>query len=172
MKIGIISDSHKKIKRNQKAIDFLVSQGAEFFIHAGDIVREENIKALKDSGIPYCAVFGNNDSGLIEVAHNYELYREPHYFKLNNLKFKLMHHPYYLTPDSDIVIFGHTHLHEVQYVNKTLFLNSGEVCARDKSISEVILLEITNSEYIVNYFYRVKKETQWNSIIKRFNRDE
>ncbi len=41
MKIGILSDTHKKEKRSQKVVDLLVKNGAEFLIHAGDIVKAE-----------------------------------------------------------------------------------------------------------------------------------
>ena len=33
-----------------------------------------------------------------------------------------MHIPNHLTPDTDIVIFGHTHMFEIDYKNETLFL--------------------------------------------------
>jgi len=168
MKIGILSDSHKKIGKQKKAIDFFKSQGVEFLIHSGDLVKEENLKALDDSGIKYIAIFGNNDKKLQQVSDKYNIYQEPYYFKLDGLKFKLMHHPFYMTPDSDIIIFGHTHIHEVQFINKTLFINSGEVCARDKNISEIVILDTSDKEYIVDYFYRINGSDKWNKISKKF----
>lgn len=63
-----------------------------------------------------------------------------------------MHLPFYLTGDSDIVIFGHTHIFESDYKNGTLFLNPGEVCAREKPLAECVLLEIKENEYIINYY--------------------
>ena len=41
MKIGILSDTHSKVGKAKKAIDFLLKEGAEFFIHAGDICEVE-----------------------------------------------------------------------------------------------------------------------------------
>jgi len=41
MKIGIISDTHRKVKKTKKAISLLIENGAEFIIHAGDIVEVE-----------------------------------------------------------------------------------------------------------------------------------
>ena len=38
-----------------------------------------------------------------------DLVQEPHYFKLAKTKFKLMHLPFFMSPDSEVVIYGHTH---------------------------------------------------------------
>ena len=38
--------------------------------------------------------------------------------------------------------------------NGTLFLNPGEVCAREKPLIECVLLEINENEYIINYYSR------------------
>lgn len=65
-----------------------------------------------------------------------------------------MHLPYYMTGDCDVVIFGHTHIFESEYKNNTLFLNPGEVCAREKPLVECVLLEIKDNEYIINYYSR------------------
>ena len=48
MKIGIISDTHKKLGRAIKAIDYLIKEGAEYILHAGDIVREEVLEYLEE----------------------------------------------------------------------------------------------------------------------------
>jgi predicted phosphodiesterase len=56
--------------------------------------------------------------------------------------------------DSDVVIFGHTHIFESDFKNNTLFLNPGEICAREKPLSEFVLLDINEKRYLVNYFYR------------------
>ena len=65
-----------------------------------------------------------------------------------------MHLPYHLTPDSDVIIFGHTHIFECDYKNKTLFLNPGEVCAREKPLIECLQLEIKENEYIIRRYFK------------------
>lgn len=112
MKIGILSDTHKKEGRSQKLINHLKACGAEFLIHAGDIVKPEILEQLKQSGLRYIAVYGNNDAHLVEYHTKYNLVQEPHYFKLGGAKFKLMHLPFYLNADAEIIIFGHTHVFE------------------------------------------------------------
>ncbi|MCX6050934.1 MAG: metallophosphoesterase family protein [Campylobacterales bacterium] len=157
MKIGILSDTHKKVKRASKALDMLIENGAEFIIHAGDIVAPEVLELLKNSTKKYVAVYGNNDAHLVQHHEAYNLVQEPYYFKLAQTRFKLMHLPFYMTPDADIVIYGHTHVFSSEFINGTLFLNPGESCARDKNISECVMLEIQEDTFLVTYYKRKKK---------------
>jgi len=154
MKIAVISDSHSKVALTKEAITFLKSQGAQYLIHAGDLCKEENLQLLKESSLPYVCVFGNNDNHLIEVAHNYNIRQEPYNFKIKQSSFSLMHLPYYMSAQSDVVIFGHTHIFEHEYKEGTLFLNPGEICAREKPLSECVLLEINENEYIISYYFK------------------
>lgn len=162
MKIGILSDTHKKTKLASKAIKHLVKNGAEFLIHAGDIVEPEVLELLKNSGLKYVAVYGNNDAHLVSYHNSYNLVQEPYYFKLANTRFKLMHLPFYMNPDADVVIFGHTHIFECDFKNNTLFLNPGEACARNKPLSEFAMLEVEKESFKVSYYSRDPKEELFN----------
>jgi hypothetical protein len=170
MKIGIISDSHRKPGRARRAIELLIKNGAEFFVHAGDIVEEETLKILANTNIPYIAVFGNNDRHLRNLEKKYNLVSEPHYFELDGLKFKLMHIPVYLVPDVDVVIFGHTHTKYINHSGKALFINSGEVCARNKEISECVMLETSKQKFVTTYYYRKIKTDEWLHIVHEHER--
>ncbi|MDP2849935.1 MAG: YfcE family phosphodiesterase [Sulfuricurvum sp.] len=154
MKIGLLSDTHSKKGRSQKVIDHLVQEGAEFLIHAGDIVKPEILEQLKSSGLRYVAVYGNNDAGLIEYHDRYNLVQEPHYFKLGGASFKLMHLPFYMNGDVEVIVFGHTHVFECDFKNRTLFLNPGETCARDEPFSGCAMLEITDNAFNVTHYFR------------------
>ena len=165
MKIGILSDSHLKSDYSKEVIDFLKEKNSEYLIHAGDLCIEKNLQLLEESGLKYVSVFGNNDRNLLTLSSNYNIKSEPYYFKIENIKFKLMHLPYYMTPDSDIVIFGHTHTFESEYVNKTLFVNPGEVCAREKPLIECVQLEIKENEYIISRYFKNINE-------KKFTKEE
>lgn len=154
MKIGLLSDTHKKEGRSQRIIDHLKAQGAEFLIHAGDIVKPEILEQLKQSGLRYVAVYGNNDARLIEYHDRYNLVQEPHYFKLGGTKFKLMHLPFYMSADAEVVIFGHTHVFECDFKNKTLYLNPGEACARDRAFSSSAMLDISDKAFTVTHYSR------------------
>ena len=154
MKIGILSDSHLKSDYTKEVIDFLKEIKSDYLVHAGDLCVEKNLKLLEESELKYIAVFGNNDRYLLDLTSNYNIKQEPYYFKIKDITFKLMHLPYYLSPDSEVVIFGHTHVFECDYKNKTLFINPGEVCAREKPLIECVQLEIKENEYIISRYFK------------------
>ena len=157
MKIGIISDTHSKVKKAKRAIDKLIDDGAEFIIHAGDIVEVETLELLKNCGLKYVAVYGNNDAHLAQYHGDFNLVQEPYFFKIADTKFKLMHLPFYMSPDADVVVFGHTHTFDSDFKGNTLFLNSGEVCARSKPVSEWAMLEIAEHDFFVTHYTRMNK---------------
>jgi len=169
MKVGIISDTHKKLGRAKKAVDLLVDKGIEFLVHAGDIVREELLEYIESKNLRYVAVLGNNDYHLYSVIDKYELVTEPFYFKLANKSWKLMHYPKYIFPlDTDIIIYGHTHDVDITFNGKNLILNPGEVCARDHGFSTCMTLDIEDEKYIVTLYYRKIGESEWKSKVKEF----
>jgi len=168
LKIGIMSDTHKKLGRAKKAVDLLIDNGAEFIVHAGDIVREELLEYLEEK-IRYVAVLGNNDYHLYSVVDKYNLVSEPYYFKLANKTWKLMHYPKHIFPlDTDIIVYGHTHDVDISFNGRNLILNPGEVCARDSGFSSCIMLEILENRYIVTLYYRKIKTDEWKSKVKEF----
>ena len=164
MKIAIMSDSHRKTSMMSDAITLLKNKGAQYIAHAGDLEIKQNLDLLKNSGLIYVSVYGNNDYDLYQYQNDYKIHKEPYYFKIKDEKFKLMHIPNYLTPDSNIVIYGHTHQFAHEYTNKTLFINPGELCARDKPRSECVLLEILKDKFIIDYYYKdILKENIWKT---------
>ncbi len=152
MKIGIVSDSHKKIDLLKEAIERLKNDGAEYLIHAGDIVLKESLDILKESKLPYQAVIGNNDTHLIKFLDDYNLFQEPHYFKIGNIEVKLMHLPHYLNNDAKLIIYGHTHYFDAKVEQGTLYINPGEICARKKPLSEFVMIENEDDFWMVNYY--------------------
>ena len=169
-KIAVLSDSHQKVNLTQNAIDMLKSKGAQYIAHAGDLELKENLDILKKSGLIYVSVFGNNDWALTKYQNDYKIYKEPYYFKIRDTKYKMMHIPNYMTPDSDIIISGHTHIFKTEYINETLFLNPGEICAREKDLSECVLLEVSDESYKVEYYFKKPSDTNWNSKIYEYKR--
>jgi hypothetical protein len=170
MKIGILSDSHLKSDYTKEVIDFLKEIKSDYLVHAGDLCVEKNLKLLEESELKYIAVFGNNDRYLLDLTSNYNIKQEPYYFKIKDTTFKLMHLPYYLTPDSDVVIFGHTHIFECDYKNNTLYINPGEVCAREKPSIECVQLEIKENEYIISRYFKNINEINFTKEEKRYER--
>ena len=169
-KVGILSDPHREIELQNEAIEHLKASGAEYLLHLGDFVLEENLKSLKDSNLVYRAVFGNNDNHLSNLSATYNIYKEPYYLKIKDVKFKMMHLPYYLSSDSDIVLFGHTHKFHCEFKGSSLFLNPGEVCAREKPLSEHALLEVSEDKFVVKYFFKEPQQSSWQSREYNFQR--
>jgi len=162
VKIGILSDSHRKTDLMAQAISYLKSQNCEILIHAGDLEIVENLELLKNSGLIYTSVFGNNDFNLIQYQNDYKIHKEPYYFKIKETKFKLMHIPYFMNNDTDIIVFGHTHQFETKYENGSLYINPGEVCARNKPLSECATLEIFEKQYKITYNFKKPDEQIWS----------
>lgn len=171
MKIAILSDSHLKADLTADAINHLKSLGATYLLHAGDLEIVENLELLKNSGLIYVSVFGNNDHNLIQYQNQYNIKKEPYYFKIKDIKFKMMHLPFYMTADTDIVISGHTHIFEQNYTNGTLYINSGEVCARNKPLTECAMLEIKEDKYIITYNYKKPTAKVWEQKEYVYDRD-
>ncbi|WP_292658720.1 YfcE family phosphodiesterase [Nitratifractor sp.] len=164
LKIGVLSDPHRRSNLQREAIGKLLEEGAEYFLHAGDLCLEENLRQLADAGIPYAAVFGNNDRSLHPLADKYRIRPEPWYFKIGDLKVKMMHLPYYMTPDTDLVIYGHTHRFNAELKGSTFYLNPGEICGRESGHCDVALLEFdeTSRSARVQHFYRpLTSDASW-----------
>lgn len=106
-------------------------------------------------------VFGNNDSHLKEYASSFKIEKEPYYLKIAQTTIKMMHMPYYLSADCNIVLFGHLHQFSVEFKGNTLFLNPGEVCARDKNLTECAIIDVSKERYRVTYYYKEPKAPRW-----------
>ena len=59
MIVGILSDTHGNAEIARTAVRLLLSRGAQYFIHCGDVGGEDVLDAL--AGHPAMFVFGNND---------------------------------------------------------------------------------------------------------------
>jgi len=169
-KIAVLSDSHKKSNLHKEAIDKIKKEGANYLLHLGDLESKENLELLKTSNLPYAAVFGNNDRALYNLSHEYKIKKEPYYLKIKNTTIKMMHLPYYLSADCDIVLFGHLHKFSIEYKNSTLFLNPGEVCARNKNLSECAIIEVDSDYFMVNYYYKEPLANSWSEKKYKFKR--
>jgi len=64
MKIGIVSDSHGKVRRLQAALDALAARGAQAVVHCGDVGGVECINALSGAGMDAYLVAGNMDGDI------------------------------------------------------------------------------------------------------------
>ncbi|WP_169753974.1 YfcE family phosphodiesterase [Campylobacter curvus] len=160
-KLGLISDTHFKPDIAREAIDILKREGAQMLLHAGDIVELDTLLAMRESGLEYRAVLGNNDDELAKFKGEFKLFDEPYEFKFMDIKIALMHHPKFLNIDANVVVFGHTHSFGAIMKDGRLFVNPGEICGRKFGKFSFMLLAYDNQEFSAVRFSRSPNESQW-----------
>ncbi len=129
MKIGVISDTHGDLVSAEKAIRLMGD--IDILIHAGDTFRDAMLIKEK-TGIEVIAVKGNTDfdceadiEKVISIGKKRIFLTHGHAY---NVKFTL-DRLYYkaLETNSDIVIFGHSHMQTLVNEKDITFLNPGSV---------------------------------------------
>lgn len=129
MRIAVVSDSHRNLYMLDKAIKG--AGNVDLIVHLGDCVRDI-IKVNEKYKMPVEYVFGNNDFGispvyekvlikngiriLITHGHRYNLY-----YGVEDLYSKA------LEVEAQVVLYGHTHVQNVERIGDILFLNPGSV---------------------------------------------
>lgn len=122
-KIGLISDTHGLLRT--EAIEKL--KGSDLIIHAGDLGSMEVLKDLKKIA-PTIAVRGNVD---VELWARVLKQRES--ITLGKWSILVLHDIGRLItpgPDTDIVIYGHSHKPNVEQRNGVWYINPGSAGPR------------------------------------------
>jgi len=57
LKLGILSDSHTKTAMHQEVVFHLLKMGADYLIHAGDIMLKEHLQLLEDAPVPSINIY-------------------------------------------------------------------------------------------------------------------
>ncbi len=145
MFVGVISDSHDNVPKLRAAVDLLRARGVEHIVHAGDYVALFAVKVLTQSGIPFTGVFGNNDGERAGIAKlTRDIHPEPYQVELGGRRITIVHHLTKLPPEermnTDVIVFGHTHLPHVEQ-GPPLLLNPGECCGWVEGKCTVALLD-------------------------------
>jgi putative phosphoesterase len=135
MKIGIVSDTHNRYARVERALELLQQRGIELLLHCGDIEDPETVRLF--AGVPTHFVFGNcdTDRGLLRLAMN-EVGATPHEpfgkLELAGRRIAWLHgHDQKLFHDLasgeglDYLFHGHTHLAGQSRRGRTLVVNPG-----------------------------------------------
>ena len=65
MTVGIVSDSHGHVQALRRAVDILISRGAEALVHCGDFGTVACIEPLAEAPVQAYAVPGNMDRRLL-----------------------------------------------------------------------------------------------------------
>jgi len=133
--IGLLSDTHDKLKSAQAGIDALRANGAEYLLHAGDVGGEKIIDLLAKG--PAAFVWGNNDVSCTSLT----LYANEVGVKcldssgsleLDGKKFALVHGDHDKAvrqileeQQHDYLITGHTHLRHDRRLGRVRWINPG-----------------------------------------------
>lgn len=135
MLIGILSDTHDQVEITKAAVALLKNQGAEFFIHCGDVGSEQILDQL--AGLQAGFVFGNTDwdtDGLSRYAAHIGVACHNHFadLTLDGKRFAVLHgddstlrERILIAQNHDYLLQGHTHVRMADRVGKTRLINPG-----------------------------------------------
>ncbi len=151
MRIGVLSDTHDHLGYLRRAVDALNDLQVELVLHAGDYVAPFVANELSRLRCRLLGVFGNNDGERVGLTKRLseigQVQVQPLFVELEGCRIAMVHEPEPVEAFArsglyDIVIYGHTHQHELRSVNDCTVINPGEVCGwlTDKPTCAVIAL--------------------------------
>ena len=151
MKIGIMSDSHDNMPNIAAAVKYFNEAGVAHVIHAGDFVAPFVYRALKELKCPFTGVFGNNDGERLGLQKTLTPLGtlEPRLAKLDlgGKRIVVVHEGDFVeelaaSGQYDLVVYGHSHTHDVREVGGVLIVNPGETCGWVTGRSTVVVLDL------------------------------
>lgn len=141
MNILIISDSHDAIPQ----LEHVLKRAREEFsvdaiIHCGDMVKPSTLDVFQDSDVPLYYVMGNNEDDFDEMQRACEqrgiyVRVDVGEVELDGRNIAFTHYPHIADKlvhfgEYDLVCYGHRHRHSCEKVEKTWFLNPGDLVGR------------------------------------------
>ena len=154
MIVGLISDTHDRIRSIKRAMSLFREEGVELVLHAGDIISPFTAKYFD---IEMMAVFGNNDGDRLNLEKNFSNCRFLGEFgevELSNGKKVFLIHKLedwllevlvssgrYLA-----IVHGHTHVPEIKELGGTKVVNPGEACGYVSGKETMALLDTEREE--------------------------
>jgi uncharacterized protein len=148
--IAVVSDTH--MPRGARALpEGCVERlrAADLILHAGDFTGEVFLQWLRELGPPLEAVFGNMDEPSLQAS-----LPETRIVEADGLRIGMVHVPgpaerraarlEAMFPGCDAIVYGHTHLPEVERVGGVWILNPGSPTERRRA-SEKTMIELVDS---------------------------
>ena len=162
MIVGLISDTHDRLRLIDEAVERLNEKNVEIVLHARDYVAPFVASHFKPLKAPLIGVFGNNDEDRLLLKKKFaELgadIRERFAFVLvEGLWIALLHgdqtelmRSLLELESHDVLVSGHTHVAKTYRKGKTLVINPGAVCGylTEKPIIAILDTESLNAETI------------------------
>ncbi len=155
MIIGVLSDSHDNLEKLSEGVQLLCAEKPALIVHAGDYIAPFTARCfapLKENGIPFLGIFGNNDGerfGLRALFEPYgPIHEDPHLFEFGGQRLLLTHKETLVdslakSGDFDVLIYGHTHAVDVR-MEPCLIVNPGESGAWTTGESSAALIDLAN----------------------------
>ena len=145
MRIAIVSDTH--MPRGARALPEACVErlrAADLILHAGDLVAASFLAELRALGPPVRAVHGNMDEPVLQSS-----LPEERIVEADGLRIGMVHIPGPAAgraerllarfPHCDAVVYGHTHLPEVERVEGVWILNPGSPTERRRAPEKTML---------------------------------
>lgn len=154
MKIAIMADSHENMPMIRKAVELFNSRGAQYILHAGDIISPITVKEFARIQGRFIGVFGNNDGEKFLLREKFapfgEIYEWFYQGELAGRRIMLMHSQDMVEPLArsghfDLIIYGHTHDLDIRR-GDTLVINPGETGGWLRGRSTVVILDTEDME--------------------------
>jgi putative phosphoesterase len=155
MLLGIMSDTHNDLIGINKAVDFFNLRNVDLVLHCGDFSFYEYATPFRKLNCGFRAVYGNNDFQRKELDNVISAFgridQEPAIFKLDGKNFYMSHRPmpFGLSPEGtnfDYVLYGHTHVANIQSSLKITIINPGEACGQRTGKKTVAILDTQTSQ--------------------------
>lgn len=153
MKILVMSDTHGRanicldiVEKNMGDIDL--------FVHLGD-GRKEFTEIMDMYGLKYVSVMGNCDygSGSMEEKFSAENFTitacHGHYYGVSLTKETYLKH---LQGNSDIGLFGHSHIAHFEKIGNTYLINPGSAAKSRYGENSYCILTLNGSSLKVNFY--------------------
>lgn len=140
MKIGIISDTHDRLRLIDKAVKELNLLNVDLVLHAGDFISPFVTDNLKKLNAPLIGVFGNNDGDKSLLKKKFaefgaDIRGRFAFVLVDGLRIALLHgddkelmRSLLELESHDVLISGHTHSPKTKRKGMTLVINPGATC--------------------------------------------
>jgi putative phosphoesterase len=156
MIVGLISDTHDRLRLIDEAVQRLNEENVELVLHAGDYVAPFVASHFKPLKAPLIGVFGNNDGDRVLLKKKLaelgaDLRGRFAFLLVDGLRIALLHgdqtelmRSLLELESHDVLISGHTHEMKMYRKGKTLVINPGAVCGYLTDKSTMAILDTEN----------------------------
>jgi len=156
MIVGLISDTHDRLRLIDEAVQRLNEENVELVLHAGDYVAPFVASHFKPLKAPLIGVFGNNDGDRVLLKKKLaelgaDLRGRFAFLLVDGLRVALLHgdqtelmRSLLELESHDVLISGHTHEMKMYRKGKTLVINPGAVCGYLTDKSTIAILDTEN----------------------------